>query len=169
MPYVFTNPRKDTELFSCDKVFVLSQTSPHKGPKKDILEETHHIERVRAGQKKTQNDLYLYANGIQKSVADHHNRLDNINKKIGEIYTSIESSDVRTVGAMDDLKEFVSTLKTKRNKGVIHGRTEPLKPSSRPQRMSKFGGKPTKTSTNLFSSDFSTVALAEVESRKLNH
>jgi hypothetical protein len=26
MPYVFTNPPKDTELFSCDKVFVLSQT-----------------------------------------------------------------------------------------------------------------------------------------------
>ena len=26
MPYVFTNPPKDTELFTCDKVFVLSQT-----------------------------------------------------------------------------------------------------------------------------------------------
>lgn len=26
MPYVFTNPPKDTELFSCDKVFILSQT-----------------------------------------------------------------------------------------------------------------------------------------------
>jgi hypothetical protein len=26
MPYVYTNPSKDTELFSCDKVFVLSQT-----------------------------------------------------------------------------------------------------------------------------------------------
>lgn len=26
MPYVFTNPGKDTELFSCDKVYVLSQT-----------------------------------------------------------------------------------------------------------------------------------------------
>ena len=26
MPFVFTNPPKDTELFSCDKVFVLSQT-----------------------------------------------------------------------------------------------------------------------------------------------
>jgi hypothetical protein len=26
MPYVFTNPPKDTELFSCDKIFVLSQT-----------------------------------------------------------------------------------------------------------------------------------------------
>lgn len=25
MPYVFTNPPKDTELFTCDKVFVLSQ------------------------------------------------------------------------------------------------------------------------------------------------
>jgi hypothetical protein len=26
MPYVFTNPPKDTELFTCDKIFVLSQT-----------------------------------------------------------------------------------------------------------------------------------------------
>ncbi len=26
LPYVFTNPPKDTELFSCDKIFVLSQT-----------------------------------------------------------------------------------------------------------------------------------------------
>lgn len=26
LPYVFTNPPKDTELFTCDKVFVLSQT-----------------------------------------------------------------------------------------------------------------------------------------------
>ena len=25
MPYVYTNPPKDTELFSCDRVFVLSQ------------------------------------------------------------------------------------------------------------------------------------------------
>lgn len=25
MPYVFTNPSKDTEVFSCDRVFVLSQ------------------------------------------------------------------------------------------------------------------------------------------------
>jgi len=25
-PYVYTNPSKDTELFTCDKVFVLSQT-----------------------------------------------------------------------------------------------------------------------------------------------
>lgn len=24
MPYVFTNPPRDTELFTCDKVFVLS-------------------------------------------------------------------------------------------------------------------------------------------------
>jgi hypothetical protein len=28
MSYVFTNPPKDTELFSCDKIFVLSQKSP---------------------------------------------------------------------------------------------------------------------------------------------
>lgn len=27
MPYVFTNPPKDTELFTCDKVFILSQTN----------------------------------------------------------------------------------------------------------------------------------------------
>jgi hypothetical protein len=27
MPYVFTNPPKDTELFTCDKIFVLSQTA----------------------------------------------------------------------------------------------------------------------------------------------
>ena len=26
MPYVFTNPPKDTELFACDRVFILSQT-----------------------------------------------------------------------------------------------------------------------------------------------
>ena len=28
MPYVYTNPSKDTELFSCDKVFVLSPLPP---------------------------------------------------------------------------------------------------------------------------------------------
>ena len=28
-PYVFTNPPKDTELFSCDKVFVLSTKPQH--------------------------------------------------------------------------------------------------------------------------------------------
>ena len=28
MPYVYTNPPKDTELFSCDKVFVLSPLPP---------------------------------------------------------------------------------------------------------------------------------------------
>ena len=30
LPYVFTNPPKDTELFSCDKVFVLSAQPPFK-------------------------------------------------------------------------------------------------------------------------------------------
>jgi hypothetical protein len=34
MSYVFTNPPKDTELFSCDKVFVLSQKSPFLEKKK---------------------------------------------------------------------------------------------------------------------------------------
>jgi hypothetical protein len=28
MPYVYTNPHKDTELFTCDRVFVLSPRSP---------------------------------------------------------------------------------------------------------------------------------------------
>jgi hypothetical protein len=33
MSYVFTNPPKDTELFSCDKVFVLAQKSPFTNAK----------------------------------------------------------------------------------------------------------------------------------------
>ena len=39
LPYVFTNPPADTELFSCDKVFVLSQRPPTSN-KKSVREST---------------------------------------------------------------------------------------------------------------------------------
>ena len=38
MSYVFTNPPRDTELFSCDRVFVLSQKPPQKNDKKKVSE-----------------------------------------------------------------------------------------------------------------------------------
>lgn len=43
LPYVYTNPTKDTELFSCDKVFVLS---PHMPAKEKAVESQRELEAV---------------------------------------------------------------------------------------------------------------------------
>lgn len=44
MPYAYTNPPKDTELFSCDRVFVLSPAPPHTTKLKDVERELQSAE-----------------------------------------------------------------------------------------------------------------------------
>ena len=39
MQYVFTNPNKDAELFSCDKIFVLSQKPINEVGFKNLFDE----------------------------------------------------------------------------------------------------------------------------------
>jgi hypothetical protein len=57
MPYVFTNPPKDTELFSCDKVFVLSQTPVKlRGTKEEPKENSTVAFQMRERQK-TADDI----------------------------------------------------------------------------------------------------------------
>ena len=47
MPYVYTNPSKDTELFSCDKVFVLSQSVLSSNlTSEEVLEGFKHLTHI---------------------------------------------------------------------------------------------------------------------------
>ncbi len=70
MPYVFTNPPKDTELFSCDKIFVLSQT-PIKITRvaKDDSKEVHLYSTIRT-KKKTAEDVLNVVNTLYDDIRE---------------------------------------------------------------------------------------------------
>jgi hypothetical protein len=71
MPYVFTNPPKDTELFSCDKVFVLSQ-QPVKLSKvvKDDSKDLQIYTALRM-RKKTAEDVLNVVNTLRGEVSQY--------------------------------------------------------------------------------------------------
>ena len=51
MPYVFTNPDKDTELFTCDRLFVLSQKPLTTTKLKTLLEASKDIRTYEESQR----------------------------------------------------------------------------------------------------------------------
>lgn len=68
MPYVFTNPPKDTELFSCDKVFVLSQNPVKlRGAKEETKENATITSQMRQRQK-TADDIVHILNDLTEQL-----------------------------------------------------------------------------------------------------
>lgn len=80
MPYVFTNPPKDTELFSCDKVFVLSQKpvkivkgkDPETAPSNGRATTANIIEQTLLRQRqKTTEDVVAMLSALTEDLQRH--------------------------------------------------------------------------------------------------
>jgi hypothetical protein len=68
MCYAFTNPAKDTELFSCDKIFVLSQNPLKSGKLHNSNQELAEVERIflqHLRSKKRSNEDYIQESNSQ--------------------------------------------------------------------------------------------------------
>jgi len=73
MPYVFTNPPKDTELFSCDKVYVLSQTpmtvnKSSRGTAQVHLDHSHTAETASLNRLDTKKANYILASSLREEM-----------------------------------------------------------------------------------------------------
>jgi ribosomal protein L15 len=90
MPYVFTNPPKDTELFSCDKIFILSQ-SPIKITRvnKDDSKELNLYSGIRT-KKKTAEDVL----NVMSILKDDIKESNSIQEKI-DFYVNDFHDDLR--------------------------------------------------------------------------
>jgi hypothetical protein len=75
MPYVYTNPPKDTELFSCDKIFVLSQT-PVKITRvtKDETRELQIYTNLRS-KRKTAEDILNVVNTLRQDMKAYQDKV----------------------------------------------------------------------------------------------
>jgi hypothetical protein len=103
MPYVYTNPQKDTEIFSCDRVFVLSQVPleiegvasfradknfEHKNKNSDLM-------------KIFKDDLKLL-DSSQKAIIS---RLKDIATSIGTTVMKVDANVEKLICCQNDLPE----------------------------------------------------------------
>lgn len=104
MSYVFTNPPKDTELFSCDKIFVLSQKPQFSDKKKvqshdvtvffialhlipfsqEQLKEIQLIENLRKRRNLTEDTAETVTN-IRSEVRGLHSRQDQLQRNVADL------------------------------------------------------------------------------------
>ena len=83
MPYVFTNPPKDTELFTCDKVFVLSQTviyaRHHRGV--DDMKEMQMYSNIRS-RRKTAEDIIAAVGTLREELNSFEHAHSYLDEKV---------------------------------------------------------------------------------------
>jgi len=143
MPYVFTNPPKDTELFTCDKVFVLSQTPVGVNKySKDDSKEMHMYSNLRS-RKKTAEDIIMMVGDLREEVRrvqSHHHDMDHqltalrddVNNKFDTLFRALNVHHVSTSsgggggqgGDSHDHRPFGSP--SRRNSGTTPGASSPL-------------------------------------------
>jgi hypothetical protein len=110
MPYVFTNPSKETELFSCDRVFVLATTPQRATDKVDMKEWLLDIQMQKARQQKettakfdqagitaASGSIYSPTKGLESFDKAHRILEDRVfkmsmrmNQKLDSIITTLE-------------------------------------------------------------------------------
>ncbi len=116
MPYVFTNPSRDTELFSCDKVFVFSQNpiTNTKSNSMELAKEIIYFESIRGKHNIAENT----AKQVETLSVDMKELKDNSQN----IYREIES-------LKSDLLSKVDALFTK-DGGIVGSQTLRKDPST---------------------------------------
>lgn len=91
MPYVFTNPPKDTELFSCDKVFVLSQTPVKLRGTKEEPKENSTIATQMRQRHKTTDDIVNILNDLTEKMKQQRDELDaQIAAQVGQLQDQMQ-------------------------------------------------------------------------------
>jgi hypothetical protein len=87
--YVYTNPAKDTELFSCDKVYVLSPKPLLKSSKRGVLLAEKAMDRRTMGAVTSNFDLQLQVEKVQSTldgrVRDVQMTVDNYIQAVGSL------------------------------------------------------------------------------------
>lgn len=108
MPYVFTNPPKDTELFTCDKVFILSPEPIRlKQNKKDDLKEMHDYETRRKSKLKIADDTIQIVRQLREDVQMFGERQECIEVQLQNMSEDLEKklenmlSTVREMNALN--------------------------------------------------------------------
>lgn len=105
MPYVFTNPEKDTELFSCDRVFVLATSPPQQsatGPK-SVKDWVLGIQMQQNMSKLAEGLRSNRSSGISTAGADV-NKLEKAQRRLGERLSKVEKDVSKK---LDDLYRVV--------------------------------------------------------------
>lgn len=86
MPYVFTNPPKDTELFTCDKVFVLSQhpiaARHHRGGEE--MKEMQMYSNIRS-RRKTAEDIIMSVSTVQDELHVFRSAHSELESKVADM------------------------------------------------------------------------------------
>ena len=105
MAYVFTNPPKDTELFTCDRVFVLSQKvlTSSKNSTKEVLEAFMHAHTGPA-QNKRKNTEEVGYDGLKDEFSD----ITNAQRTLERALTSMSFDMARK---FDSVLEAVHSIK----------------------------------------------------------
>jgi hypothetical protein len=91
-PYVYTNPPKDTELFSCDKIFVLSQ-KPIKITRvsKDETKETHFYSHLRT-KRKTAEDVLNVVSLMKEDLYLQQKKNKELENKLATLYEEFQEN-----------------------------------------------------------------------------
>lgn len=101
MPYVFTNPDKDTELYSCDRVFVLSTTPERVEQKLDIKDWLLDLQMSKSREGKSEKMKPAEKTAKSTEMLDRHQRKmeerlnkfsTDVNKKLSSLLELIDKS-----------------------------------------------------------------------------
>jgi hypothetical protein len=109
LPYVYTNPSKDTEVFSCDKVFVLSQKSLNNTKytaeeiHENFLKQTETAILTRRAEKDSEGDMIRPKTGMQKELDKFFNamsgQVNGLSSAVGEMHSKTMGAAVSAFGA----------------------------------------------------------------------
>jgi len=122
MPYVFTNPPKDTELFTCDKVFILSQTPVGiNRVMKDETKEMQMYSNLRS-RKKTAEDIMGVVGDLREEVRrsedrvqaqydDMHSKFDAIMHALGASHPNANSHGYSQGGSSSSSRPISASAK----------------------------------------------------------
>jgi hypothetical protein len=113
LPYIYTNPHKEAEIFSCDRIFVLSQNPIE-------LEGTNSFRPNKTQEEKNFDKelMKIFRKDIQRlemSRKDFASRLNGLVKNIGIKTLSFESNVQKLLCCQNDLPEPETTLSSIRS------------------------------------------------------
>lgn len=110
LPYVFTNPPKDTELFSCDKVFVLSAQPPFKKAK--VVSEITNHHRVK---RSVQEIIQMKAASNSASVKELMRMQEDLRKTISAATAKFDDRVGLMIEVLDEYKQKKMGVEEARN------------------------------------------------------
>ena len=129
MPYVFTNPHKDTELYLCDRVFVLSQKvlNNSKLSAKEVFENFMHATQTDKVPGRRRANTGMGAGGIENAQG-----MDSIREEFQDVTTSQRALERSMTSLSVDLTRKMEEMK----KMMAGGVAQPQEDQKKNRRMS---------------------------------